>query len=157
MRLRPPSALLMAALLFVGTACASEDSPEEASSPEAASPTPEAEIDVIAREYEFDLSETLVVGETTFKLRNEGKEQHELVIFKLKTGRPAEKVLKLPQSEARKLVEEVGGTFARPGSTAGNPIRAELTPGVYALVCFIPAPDGTPHFAKGMVEEVTIE
>jgi hypothetical protein len=151
--------MLMATVLVVaGGACASEKSPDStASNPNAASPSPIPAIEVSAREYEFKLSETLLPGEATFNLRNTGKEKHELVIFKLKTNKPAEKILDLPQKEGRKLVEEVGGTFAKPGRIAANPIRAELTPGVYALVCFVPTANGTPHFAKGMVEEVTVE
>ncbi len=108
-------------------------------------------------EYDFEVSEPPALGETTFTLRNEGKEKHELIVFKLKTDRSAKKVLGLPQKEGRKLMEEVGGTFAKPGARGHKPIRAELTPGVYALVCFVPTPDGIPHFAKGMVEEIIVD
>lgn len=153
-----PVAFVTAALLLAGAACTSEESPDAAaSSPESATPVSVPPIEVTAREYKFTVSETLESGEATFTLLNKGKEEHELVIFKLKTDRSAEKVLKLPQKKGRKLVEEVGGTFAKPGRAATNPIRTDLTPGVYALVCFIPAPDGTPHFAKGMVEEIAVE
>jgi hypothetical protein len=31
-----------------------------------------------------------------------------------------------------------------------------LGPGRYAMVCFIPAPDGVPHALKGMVSEFTV-
>jgi len=30
-------------------------------------------------------------------------------------------------------------------------IARELEPGTYALLCFVPAPDGRPHIAHGMV------
>lgn len=154
--IRGPMLLASAVLLLAGVACASEDSPDtrESGPP---SPTPAPTIEVIARDYDFELSETPAAGEITFTLRNEGKEKHELIVFKLKTDRSAKKVLELPQNQGRRLVEEVGGTFARPGRSADKPIRAELTPGVYALVCFVPSPDGTPHFAKGMVEEISVE
>ena len=145
------------ALLLAGVGCASEESPNPTEPGLAASPSPPPTIEVTVREYDFKVSETPAPGEVTFTLRNEGKEGHELIVFKLKTERPAKKVLELPQREGRKLIEEVGGTFAKPGRRAGKPIRAELTPGIYALVCFVPTPDGTPHFARGMVEEITVD
>jgi uncharacterized cupredoxin-like copper-binding protein len=44
-------------------------------------------------------------------------------------------------------------TFA-PGQSATPTLN--LTPGTYMIVCFIPDKDGTPHAAKGMVQEFKI-
>lgn len=152
-----PIRFAMIALLLAGVACASEEAPNPTESGLASSPSPAPTIEVTAREYTFKVSQAPAAGEVTFTLRNEGKEKHELIVFKLKSGRPATKILELPQIQGRKLMEEVGGTFAKAGRAATQPIRTELTPGVYALVCFVPSPDGTPHFAKGMVEEITVD
>jgi hypothetical protein len=47
----------------------------------------------------------------------------------------------------------VAGTV--PGST--NYFTAELTPGNYLLICFLPdAKDGKPHFMHGMTKSVTV-
>jgi hypothetical protein len=31
-----------------------------------------------------------------------------------------------------------------------------LTPGAYAILCFVPSPDGVPHLAKGMIRPLTV-
>ncbi len=150
--------LLALASFVVAGACDSEERPsanQPGGSPSPA-PTP-TKIEVVAREYEFEAPSSLPAGHTSFILVNEGKQDHELVIFKLKTQRSARQVLRLSQKEGRKLVEEVGGTFARPGQTSRNPVRARLSAGDYALVCFVPAAGGTPHYAKGMVSEISVE
>jgi hypothetical protein len=35
-------------------------------------------------------------------------------------------------------------------------LQFDLDPGDYVLVCFVPSPDGTPHFMQGMVATVTV-
>ena len=38
-----------------------------------------------------------------------------------------------------------------------NDVVVDLTPGEYALLCFVPdAGDGKPHVAHGMVRQVTV-
>ena len=32
----------------------------------------------------------------------------------------------------------------------------DLEPGSYAMMCFVPAPDGAPHFAKGMLQGLEV-
>lgn len=114
-------------------------------------------VDVTGREYAFKgVPPTLEPGPATFTFENVGKQPHEMVIFKVKTDKPIEKLLKLPRQKAQRFVEQVGGTGAAPGNKAAQPVEAELTEGSYAMICFVPAPDKTPHFAKGMVASFTV-
>jgi hypothetical protein len=56
------------------------------------------------------------------------------------------------------IVEEVGfpGNFMSPGESAEVTVP-NLTPGTYALVCFIPTEvEGPPHFAKGMISQLEV-
>ncbi|HWC11395.1 MAG TPA: hypothetical protein VG455_09255 [Acidimicrobiales bacterium] len=56
------------------------------------------------------------------------------------------------------VIEEVGwpGHFMSPGESA-EVSAANLTPGTYAFVCFIPTEgEGTPHFAKGMISQMEV-
>lgn len=56
------------------------------------------------------------------------------------------------------IVDEVGlpGSFMSPGESA-EVSAANLQPGSYALVCFIPTEgEGTPHFGKGMVGQLEV-
>lgn len=155
--------VLLAALLLMLAACGDDgdSTPEatetnnEATEDPGSQPTDDAapsEVAVTGEEYAFvGAPDTLPAGPTTFTFQNTGKEPHEMVIFELKTDKSIEELLALPEKEAMKLVRIVGGTGAPPGKDAKQPVEADLTPGEYAIVCFVPAPDKKPHFIKGMV------
>jgi hypothetical protein len=50
----------------------------------------------------------------------------------------------------------LGRSFAEPGRE-GAKVKAQLEPGRYALVCFLPvAGSGPPHFTRGMLREFTV-
>jgi len=56
------------------------------------------------------------------------------------------------------ILEELGlpGAFMSPGESAEVTVP-NLTPGSYALLCFIPTEgEGMPHFAKGMVNQLEV-
>ena len=44
------------------------------------------------------------------------------------------------------------------GLNAGelNTITVDLEPGEYGLYCFLPAPDGKEHVARGMFKQITV-
>jgi len=46
--------------------------------------------------------------------------------------------------------------WPRPGGEDTEYLNIELEPGTYALTCFIPGPDGTPHAFTGMAVEITV-
>ncbi len=117
-------------------------------------------VDVSAVNYAFvDMPATLSAGTTSFSLTNEADEEHELVLLRKNDGetRTAEELLALPQDEAETLVAFSGVTFASPGQTGY--VAAELEPGDYFTVCFLPVgggEDGPPHFTEGMVAEFEV-
>jgi hypothetical protein len=49
-----------------------------------------------------------------------------------------------------------GGFGALDGGQRGW-ITADLKPGSYVLICFIPGDDGAPHFTKGMLTPFTVK
>ncbi len=62
------------------------------------------------------------------------------------------------QDPTAEIIEEVGvpSGFMSPGQSA-EISAASLTPGTYAFVCFFPTEgEGTPHFAKGMVNQFEV-
>ena len=117
-------------------------------------------VDVSAVNYAFvDMPATLPAGTTSFSLTNDADEDHELVLLRKNDGetRTAEELLALPQDEAETLVTFSGVTFASPGQTGY--VAAELEPGAYFTVCFLPVgggEDGPPHFTEGMVAEFEV-
>jgi hypothetical protein len=62
------------------------------------------------------------------------------------------------QDPTAEVLEEIGlpGAFMGPGESVELTVP-NLAPGSYALLCFIPTEgEGTPHFAKGMVNQLEV-
>ncbi|MCA1692113.1 MAG: hypothetical protein LC733_07920 [Actinobacteria bacterium] len=62
------------------------------------------------------------------------------------------------QDPTAEIVDQVGlpGNFMSPGESADVTV-SNLTPGTYALVCFIPTEgEGSPHFSKGMINQLEV-
>lgn len=130
-------------------------------------------VDVTAVDYAFQgLPATLDAGAIGFFFENEGKELHEMVLFRKNDGttQSFDEIFSMDQAEAEKLVTAMGGSFAFPGK---RDVRlAELEPGDYAVVCFVPVgltpdkaqqaeqggeePGGPPHFTQGMKAEFKV-
>ncbi|HYO61458.1 MAG TPA: hypothetical protein VEU29_06135 [Actinomycetota bacterium] len=124
-------------------------------------------IDVAAVDYAFEgVPETLPAGTVTFGFSNEGEEVHEMLILRYKDpATTIEDLMKLSDKEAQSKIDFLGASFGPPGASDLEP--KELTPGKYALVCFVPVgstspkaarkADGPPHVARGMSAEFTVE
>jgi hypothetical protein len=115
-------------------------------------------VDVTARDFGFEgLPTELAAGSYEFHFRNTGAELHELVIFRNLEGLSLEELHALGPQGVVEKVELVGIVFADPGQPAPDVIVADLAPGEYEVVCFIPTPtDGQPHFAHGMHAVITV-
>lgn len=108
-------------------------------------------------DYSFTPSAPLTAGKQTIRVVNSAAQPHEVVFIRLVPGKTgadvaafAEKPVGTPPGEV------IGGAsfIAGPGE---NFVELDLTPGKYAMICFIPdAKDGKPHFVHGMIQEFTI-
>lgn len=124
-------------------------------------------IDVAAVEYAFEgVPETIPAGYTTFNFSNEGEEVHEMLMVRYKDeSLTIDDLMKLSDKEAEEKIDFLGAAFGPPGTTDAE--IKELTPGKYALVCFVPVGStdeaaaekakGPPHVAEGMFAEFTVE
>lgn len=125
-------------------------------------------VEFSAVDYGYEgVPETLPAGVTSFVMANESEagEVHEFSLVKLsnETELTVEELLDMPEAGANQHIETfAGGTSAPANATSGT--VAELTPGRWAYVCFIPvgSVDGTegsgaPHFVAGMAGEFTVE
>jgi len=160
---RTAIALLLGGSLLL-TACGSDD-PEPA---DGTTPTTEATTEaatdptIVAEDFAFDGPDTWAAGPQSVTLENDGEEDHEMVLVGLDEGYTIDDVLteiqENPEGDPPPWVQIVGGTFAKPGTTSEQPLKADLQPGTYTLVCFVPskANDGQPHAALGMVKEITV-
>lgn len=108
-------------------------------------------------DYGFQFSQPLQAGKQTIRVKNVAAQGHEVVIVRLAPGRKAAEMLAwLEKMDGQPPGAPVGGTTPMARGEE-NLITLDLTPGEYALLCFVAdAKDGKPHFAHGMVQQITV-
>jgi hypothetical protein len=155
---RVPLAVL-AGLALVS--CRSDKPPAaEAGAPDAAAPAASAApstVTVIATDYSFDAPAEVPAGLTTFHLVNRGPAIHHVQLVRLGEGKTMDDfmaALKAGGPPPEWVTMEGGPNPSELGDTSRTTLRLE--PGNYAMLCFVPDPDGTPHVAKGMVRPLTV-
>lgn len=119
-------------------------------------------VDVTAVDFAFEgVPESIDSGTTAFTFTNSSEgEEHEMVVFRKADGVTVgfEDLLALGEEESADKLLFVTAAFAPPGAEGAT--LADLEPGSYAMVCFVPvggAEDGPPHFTQGMLQEFTVE
>ena len=125
----------------------------------AAAPAPAAPnvLTVTATDYAFDAPASIPAGYTTIRMVSNGKEVHQAALVRLEQGKSFadfQAALKQAGPPPAWAVDVGGPNPPMPNGT--SEVTEDLAPGTYAIVCFVPSPDGTPHFAKGMVRELTV-
>lgn len=122
-------------------------------------------VKVQAADYAFQgVPNTIDAGPTSFEFTNGGTEAHEMVVFRINDDvtETAQELLALAEEEAMTKVTMVADAGGLPGES--EYAVADLQPGRYAMVCFVPEGTtdretegtGQPHFMKGMVYEFTV-
>lgn len=97
-------------------------------------------------------------GPVTVTLENEGVEEHQISIVKLKPGKTQDDFLGLATdiSQFDDVLETWGGpNGVAPGDS--NTTTQVLEAGDYFFACFIPSADEIPHIVNGMLLPVTVE
>jgi hypothetical protein len=129
------------------------------------------EYEITGTEYAFEgVPDEVASGEpVALRFVNEGDEVHEMVVFRILDEEVGiEELLEMPEEEAQQMAEFAAGAFAGPGEE--HVAFAELQPGRYGIVCFVPVGttempddpeaepegDGPPHFTEGMHAEFTV-
>jgi hypothetical protein len=114
-------------------------------------------VTVTASDFKFEAPAEIPAGLTTFKLVNRGPSLHHIQLLKLEEGKTATDFLQALKAGGPppRWVKEAGGPNPpEPGGTVSTTVPLEA--GNYVMVCFIPAADGVPHMAKGMVKPLTV-
>src|SRR5205085_6427489 len=112
-----------------------------------------------ATEYSYTLPDSIPAGPVTLTMRNVGKEAHHAQFVKFNTGVTFQQfaaALQQGQGPALALVSFQGGTGSLDPGTNTETVSLTLTPGDYAVLCFLTGADGIPHFAKGMIKPITV-
>lgn len=174
---------VMIGALAMGTlgACGDDDDDETASPTGAGSSTTAAaggdsdanELNIEMVDYGYKVTGSLKAGLATVTSTNTGKEWHMAGFGKLKEGATVEDLTKALQAggegggegggeeedpTAKFIEEELGapGHILQPGETQSLTVDV-LKPGNYVMLCFLPTEgEGTPHFAKGMVNSFEV-
>lgn len=117
-----------------------------------------AAVTVTADEYSFDVPRTVPAGYVKLRMVNRGKQVHHAQLLRLAPGKTFadfQQAMRAGGPPPKWIVELGGPGAADPGAEANA--TAYMAPGEYVLVCFVPAPDGKPHIAHGMIRPFTVE
>ena len=121
-------------------------------------PAPAAGVTMTLYDYSFKLSAPIRAGSRTIRVRNAGKQHHEVELIQLAPGKTVKQVLDwIGKPDGPPPGKAIGGIAGmEPGMT--EYFTANFAPGKYGLICFLPdVKDGKPHLAHGMVQEITVK
>jgi hypothetical protein len=116
-----------------------------------------ADIEMKLTDYAFALSQPLTAGSHVIRVVNDAQQTHEVQVVRLAPGKTAADVAKwIEKMDGPPPGEPLSGISGLGvGRAASFPLT--LTPGEYALLCFIPdAKDGKPHTAHGMMQQIHV-
>jgi uncharacterized cupredoxin-like copper-binding protein len=120
---------------------------------------PKADANITTTEFKFAGTENLKAGTQSVGVTNPGRQLHNIAVFVMAPGKKAPDVaafFSATPPAGPPPFTGIAGLVAplAPGVAAVRTL--ELEKGVtYAFYCFVPDTDGTPHFVKGMVAEIT--
>ncbi|HSU92238.1 MAG TPA: hypothetical protein VLI43_00925 [Gemmatimonadaceae bacterium] len=152
------SLLPLVALL---AACATKDASKSANASDSAHTVAAAkphQMTVVATDYKFDAPDAVPSGMMTVHLVDNGSELHQVAFVKLNDGKTISDVANAMKNAGPMpswAVDYGGVNPSHPGGGMSTTTQM-LEPGNYAMLCFVPSPDGIPHFAKGMVRPLTV-
>lgn len=110
-----------------------------------------AAFEVTASEYKFETSGSAHPGSSVLTFKNTGKEVHHLQLLHLDAGKTMQDLgAALQAGDLSKVPGKFEGGVGQLAPGASGQLRAVLSSGTYAMLCFVPAADGAPHFVKGM-------
>lgn len=148
--MRPARLPLIAVLAL---ACARDPAPADSA---AAAPQ---QVTITASDYAFQPPSTpIMAGLTSMTLVNTGTEVHHVQLIRITDGKTLADLTAALQAQGPPPAWAVpaGGPNAAPPGGQSSAMLV-LEPGPYALICFVPSPDGVPHMAKGMVIGVEVQ
>ncbi|MEY2477143.1 MAG: hypothetical protein QOG87_2458 [Actinomycetota bacterium] len=150
-------ALIVLLLGGLFAACGDDDDGGATATTAAGAETPE--LKVIGNEYSFSTASSVKGGYVKVTLENKGKEDHQAQLLRINDGvTPQQLQEAATDTTGEKLLGLTtisGGVNGIAGGTTQSAVT-KLDPGSYLMLCFIPAPDGQPHVAKGMQTQLTV-
>jgi uncharacterized cupredoxin-like copper-binding protein len=151
--------ILVALCALVFAACSSSSkSTSNGVPPTTATAKTRPHVTIDASEFSFALPKSIPSGWVDITLHNTGSAQHQIAFVKL--GSVSFAAFKSAAATTNvKALGDLSAFAGGPNSVdPGKSVTATVhfEPGKYGVACFIPAGDGKPHAAHGMVGEVTV-
>jgi uncharacterized cupredoxin-like copper-binding protein len=139
-------------------ACGKNDSPAVDAVPKPSTINVEATDDNGTYKFGVDAAAT-VDSLASIVVKNSGKEPHQAALLKIADGKTVQDALAFfgatgAPTGPPPFTLGGGTTVIEPGSS--TTVTQTVPAGAYAFICFVPGPDGAPHFVKGMVAPITI-
>jgi uncharacterized cupredoxin-like copper-binding protein len=110
-------------------------------------------------DYSFEPARPITPGQHTFLVTNGGQQPHELVLLRLAPGKTVKDFGEWATTGGMKgppPALPLGGV-AVIGQGDSGVFTADLTPGDYGMICFVPdSKDGKPHLMHGMMKQITV-
>jgi plastocyanin len=119
------------------------------------------DVTITAKEFSFDMPDSLNPGLTRIKFVNSGKQEHTAQLVRLNQGATPAQLTAALQDEQNpagvfKVITAAGGVNATPGGK-DNTAYANLTPGSYYVISFGGDENSPPDFAQGMLKAFTVK
>ena len=129
-----------------------------AARPVAAVRAPAADVTMTLDDYKFTLSRPLRAGTQTIRVENAARQPHEVELVRLAPGKTAQDLMAWMRDQQGPPPASAIGGVAGLKSGGWTTFEANLQPGDYVLICFVPdASDGRPHFMHGMMQTIRVE
>jgi hypothetical protein len=145
---------LLGLTLFAGGCERSQPTPATPATPANA---PASEVTIRAKNFAFDAPAEITGGTVTFHFFNDGPDLHHVQLIRLadsKTVADLLQAMKAPGPLPAWATEAGGPNAVDPGHELTATM--DVTPGDYALVCFVDTPDHVPHLFKGMAQPLKV-
>jgi uncharacterized cupredoxin-like copper-binding protein len=131
----------------------------EVAGPASQAALPAATDTIHLKDYGFQTGRPLSAGSHSILVVNDGPQVHEMVLLKLMPGKSVKDFGDWATTGGMKgppPALPIGGAgLMEPGGS--SLISADLTPGDYGYICFVPdSKDGKPHLAHGMVSQFAV-
>jgi uncharacterized cupredoxin-like copper-binding protein len=113
---------------------------------------------VAATEYAFSVPSKIEGGVVSFETSNLGEQIHEFAFGRILGSHTAADLKQaMMGDEEPKWIEDLAGVPAlSPGETV-TVTRELKDEGTYFFLCFMPAPDGSPHISHGMFQTFEVQ
>lgn len=117
-------------------------------------------MDITAKEYTFDGPNSVQEGYVKINLTNAGTQDHQAQFLRLQDGKTLQDFAAAGAADptggkALALTDGAAGVNVITPGTVEKGV-SKLRAGNWLMVCFVPAPDGVPHLAKGMIRPFVV-